>query len=108
MTVFPKSCAHPGCPAIVRSRYCVPHARLASRAFDQTRPPSSRRGYGGAWRIIRARVLREEPICWCGEPTTEVDHIVPLSAGGTDARENLRALCKRHHSARTRRDQVSR
>jgi 5-methylcytosine-specific restriction endonuclease McrA len=37
-------------------------------------------------------------------PATEVDHIVPLSRGGTDALENLQSLCAQCHEAKTRRD----
>jgi len=32
---------------------------------------------------------------------TEVDHIVPLRAGGTNDAENLQALCKSCHSRKT-------
>ncbi|AKX52025.1 hypothetical protein AKN92_11480 [Thiopseudomonas alkaliphila] len=57
------------------------------------------RGRGGrAWRKLREQIiLRDKQICQhCGllalEP--EVDHIVPLAAGGTDAPGNLQVLCK--------------
>lgn len=32
---------------------------------------------------------------------TEVDHIIPKSAGGTDAHFNLRAICAPCHAAKT-------
>jgi len=34
----------------------------------------------------------------------EVDHIVPLALGGSDAMSNLQALCPRCHKAKTRED----
>jgi 5-methylcytosine-specific restriction endonuclease McrA len=33
----------------------------------------------------------------CGAPATEVDHIRPVNAGGSDAPTNLRAVCRRHN-----------
>lgn len=57
------------------------------------------------WQSIRKRVLREEPVCaivGCEERASEVDHVVPLSAGGDAfARDNLRALCREHHQKRS-------
>ncbi|NBW09689.1 MAG: HNH endonuclease [Caulobacteraceae bacterium] len=47
-------------------------------------------------------ILREEPLCrHCGAAASQVDHIVPLSRGGTDARENLQPLCHSCHSKKT-------
>jgi 5-methylcytosine-specific restriction enzyme A len=34
----------------------------------------------------------------------ELDHIVPLHKGGTDARDNLVGLCMTHHAAKTAAD----
>ncbi|MEW6862414.1 HNH endonuclease signature motif containing protein [Trueperella pyogenes] len=36
-------------------------------------------------------------------PAAEVDHILPLDRGGTHDEENLQALCKPCHSAKTAR-----
>lgn len=48
---------------------------------------------------MRARVLSEQPLCAvCGAPATEVHHIVPVSQGGTNVRENLVALCHACHA----------
>ena len=54
----------------------------------------------------RALVLTEEPLCRpCrakGRVTVseEVDHIVPLEHGGTDARENLQGICGDCHKVK--------
>lgn len=47
-------------------------------------------------------VLREEPLCRkCGEPATEVDHVISRERGGEDTRDNLQGLCKPCHSQKT-------
>lgn len=48
-------------------------------------------------------MLAEEPVCPCGAPATEVDHIVPRERGGDDRRENLRGMCKPCNLARNNR-----
>lgn len=48
-------------------------------------------------RVVR-QILAEEPECRsCGEPSTEADHIVPWSEGGSDRRENGQGLCTPCH-----------
>ncbi len=64
------------------------------------------------WDAKRARQLRAEPLCrHCAAAVPprvtlagEVDHIVPLSRGGSDAPENLQSLCRECHALKTRRD----
>lgn len=104
-----RPCSTPGCAAVVRDgRYCPKHA-AQSRPPDE-RPSSNRRGYDARWRKIRAAVLREQPLCveclGAGVVTAanEVDHIVPLSQGGTNEWDNLQPLCKSCHSKKTRRE----
>ncbi|WP_267348693.1 HNH endonuclease signature motif containing protein [Sphingomonas sp. GM_Shp_2] len=73
------------------------------------RPPRQpdRRKRGRAGQRERAQVLAEEPLCRkCLErglevATDEVDHIVPLSEGGTDTRDNKQGLCKPCHDAKS-------
>jgi 5-methylcytosine-specific restriction endonuclease McrA len=45
----------------------------------------------------RGVVLREQPICTvCNrQPSTQVDHIIPLDAGGGHDPSNLRGICAR-------------
>jgi len=68
------------------------------------------RDYKDGWREYRERYLRAYPACCepgCDRPATEVDHIVAVKVA-PDRRldpTNCRPYCKRHHSARTARDQ---
>lgn len=65
---------------------------------------ASRRSDDTAWRTMRARVLREEPVCavaGCNRPSTTVDHIIPLSLGGPRVlRSNLQGMCASHNFAK--------
>lgn len=44
---------------------------------------------------VRREVLASGPCAFCGGPSAEVDHIVPISRGGRSGRENLQPTCKR-------------
>lgn len=45
---------------------------------------------------------RDRGICQlCGAPATEVDHVIPRDAGGSDEPANLRALCHDCHASET-------
>jgi 5-methylcytosine-specific restriction protein A len=54
---------------------------------------------------LRTQVLAEEFKCYLcpggGTPDDLVDHVVPLSAGGTDDRSNLRRICRACHNRKT-------
>jgi len=74
--------------------------------YEQRRPNAYRRGYGGRRREReRRQVLLESDYicCICGtlcQPKAEdrrlwphVDHIVPMSQGGSDTRDNKQCTC---------------
>lgn len=70
------------------------------------RPPRiGQKSYDSAWRKQRLALLREQPLCRiclaAGRTVAAavVDHIVPLSDGGTNTTANLQPLCKRCHDA---------
>jgi len=91
-------CSKPGCP---HRKPCPVHK--AQRSPD-TRPSAAARGYDQKWRRIRAAFLKKYSVCVvCGNQAMEVDHIMPLEAGGTNDWDNLQALCKRCHSQKTNR-----
>jgi 5-methylcytosine-specific restriction endonuclease McrA len=79
----------PGCNVrVTRGGRCPAHrepGRLSAR----------QRGYDGDWDAIARQVIAEEPICRrCGVNPSEVaGHILPLPVG-TNARPNLRGLCR--------------
>ena len=93
-------CATPKCPepATYRGR-CQKHARQREQ---QTH--SDRRIYKTKrWRILRRHRLTVDPLCPCGAIATEVDHRVPISAGGAPYDPaNTRSFCKSCHSKATR------
>lgn len=67
--------------------------------------PTRKRGRAGQQQ--RQRRLASHPLCEnCLEhglykPTEEIDHIVPLSQGGTDTDDNIQGLCRDCHATKT-------
>ena len=103
-------CAVNNCPELVPvgRRYCEKH--MGRQRED--RPGASGRGYGFKWQKASRRFLEEHPLCVrCMErgvytKAEVVDHIVP-HRGDMKLfwdRSNWRALCHRHHSEKTARE----
>lgn len=75
------------------------------QAWDARRPSRHKRGYGTTYDRLRRQVLAEETHCWlCGgfvpEGDKSVDHVVPLSKGGSEDRLNLRLAHKRCNTSK--------
>lgn len=101
-------CTDAACPELVPAggseAKCAAHARPKWQGRSQSglqRP--------GNWGSIRARVLRRDRrrCVMCGEPGNEVDHIVPVSRGGSWSMDNLQTLCSPHHRVKTRNERRS-
>jgi 5-methylcytosine-specific restriction enzyme A len=69
------------------------------------------------WEATRERVLRRDcGVCRCDEckatgalkPAHEVDHHIPLWKGGTEDDENLKAINRDCHKAKTAREAAER
>jgi len=96
---LPRSCAVPECPEVV-----VGTPRCPTHTVSNTKRTSSHA------RKVAHRMKVEQPWCtYCGSPATEgnpltIDHIIPLTRGGTNARENLTVACYRCN--RTKSDAV--
>jgi len=107
------ACSEPGCgKGSTQGGRCDEHRRSQQRYRSQQRVSPSRNGYGRAWAKISQTIRGEQPWCinydTCGNPSQEVDHILPKEDGGTDDRENLQGLCKPCHSRKTMREQNAR
>ena len=53
-----------------------------------------------SYRAYRRRVLAAKPPCsypGCATTADTLDHIIPVSLGGGNARGNLRPMCRRHN-----------
>ncbi len=108
-----KPCNAPGCGALVRgARYCEKHQHLSAAWATSKR--AERTGLSGRpWRRLRDQILRRDSyLCQCDEckrlgrllPANEVDHVIPLSQGGSDSPDNLRAINRDCHRAKTQRE----
>lgn len=69
------------------------------------------RGYGREWELTRDRILiRDRYLCQpCLKEgrtgaATQVDHVKPRAQGGSEADDNLQAICDRCHRAKTARE----
>ena len=98
-------CSYPGCPNLTDRRFCPEHEKQENARYEKyDRDPAVRRRYGRAWKRIRDSYAKAHPLCEeCLKqgkivPMDEVHHKLPLSEGGTHARDNLISLCKSCHS----------
>lgn len=105
-----RPCSHIGCPALTRDSYCPEHADDKKIEREANRkhigPRIKNPIYATAqWKRLRLMVIRRDPVCvaeGCRNFSAEVDHIIPLSKGGSAfALENLQALCKSCHTRKT-------
>jgi 5-methylcytosine-specific restriction enzyme A len=103
---LPVQCAEPGCPH--KAQRPGPRCKAHTQGGGWQ---GAGQAYGSAWPRLRAQVLREDPRCRLGLPgctvvSTQVDHILPRSAGGSDVRENLRGVCVSCHRRKTHEESV--
>ena len=72
------------------------------KVYKGSRPSASKRGYDSKWRKLSKELRRLQPWCsFCGlAADLTVDHILPLSMGGTNDITNLRVLCRSCNSGR--------
>jgi hypothetical protein len=72
------------------ARPCLGCGRLV-KSTSRCSACQLRRPRGRQWQAIRRRVFaRYGKVCHvCGEPATDMDHLIPIAAGGTDELSNL-------------------
>lgn len=110
-----RPCRSKGCSEVHRNSngYCETHK---SEAAAWVRKKEGIRALTGRpWRRLRDRILeRDKHLCQCEECKSEgritlaeeVDHIIPISQGGTDKESNLRAISKECHKKKTMRESL--
>lgn len=98
-----------------KHRLQTPEVKRVNYGAKDLREASSRRGYGAAWRRLKAKVFASIalnqgwPYALCeahlkrGErvKASDLDHKVTKARGGTDDPANLQALCHSCHSKKT-------
>lgn len=77
------------------------------KAWDK--PQDKRKLTGRPWRRLREQIMeRDGWMCQCDKckgmklVAHEVDHVIPVSAGGNDTPYNLRAMNRDCHKAKTK------
>lgn len=127
-----KQCTGPGCNAVIEKglRYCDYCKKRDNKRRDKReRDPESKKLYNSkVWRdVIRPGQLstpseafpNASPFCQCekscphhpkqnpcGRIANEVDHMIPMSFGGSDGRDgtNIQSLCHDCHTSKTRKE----
>ena len=100
-----RPCTHTGCSELSTTGKCDKHKHDGWNRHQAGRT-STERGYGTAWRKLRAKVMkRDNYLCQVCLPqmtkAKEVDHITNKAKGGTDDMDNLQAICIGCHRAKT-------
>lgn len=77
-----------------RRKWEVKHPEI--RALCQQNRMARERGSGGfTQKQLEARLSYFGYLCWlCGEQTREMDHVIPLAAGGKHVPANVRPCCR--------------
>ena len=78
--------------------------RIRRGQLRQAVPVDRSKPYNAEWKRFRLWYLRRHPRCVvCGKAANEIDHIEPMTKGGSKFDlDNLQAMCKRCHSRKTR------
>ena len=88
------------CGELSNKARCHKCSIRVARLREQARPTRSERGYDAEWRRLSKLLRSLQPFCSICKTTKDltVDHIVPLSAGGSTVISNLQVLCRKCNS----------
>lgn len=84
-----------------------PSIKMAPSRIARPAPAGTPRMRGSSWQKIRAEYFRAHPLCaecqrqGVTRAAQELDHVVPLWKGGSDAPSNYQGLCRDCHQAKT-------
>lgn len=100
-----------GCRRLIsRGSRCPDCTRKREAERRAARGTTAERGYNAAWQRLSTRQRREVPWCQlrypgCERVAVDVDHVIPLRAGGTSTRDNAASTCRPCHRIKTALDQ---
>jgi hypothetical protein len=87
-----------------RQRRWKDEHRTRVRAINRAARRRRRSRLAGGW-VAEVRtteefisVLRQDPCCYCGGPSSDIDHVVAVSRGGGHVWDNLTSSCRRCNS----------
>lgn len=88
------------CGKLSTNSRCDSCGYIYARLRERARPTRSQRGYDAEWRRLSKLLRQIQPYCSICKTTKDltVDHIVPLSRGGSTVESNLQVLCRRCNS----------
>ena len=100
-----RPCRYPGCPSLATpgEQYCPQHKTKTEQFYNKYQRPNDKNAYGRAWKRIRDRKIKENPLCeeclknGIYKAAEEVHHILPLADGGRSTQDNLMSLCRSCH-----------
>ncbi len=114
-------CSEPYCPNDAHPKgrgKCLAHRREYERERSRRCREKTKGVYKKKiWAMRRKQAFERDPFCaWrfedgarCQRLGEELDHIVPLDAGGDEySAENLQLLCAEHHRLKTARENSER
>lgn len=108
-------CSHPLCSVLVEGGTGGKCGKHRPQNGWQARPSSSDhlRPSSGRWAKLKAAVMqRDMYLCQSCQRNgidkqgSEVDHVVPLSEGGTNNLDNLQCICRSCHREKTREESI--
>ena len=112
----PRPCAHVSCDNLSTQTYCQIHAADARPwAVERRKTPGKLDYHTAAWQRKREWRLKRDhylcQVCLKKQPPIfsaayGVDHVIPVSEGGTDDEENLQAICRECHSLKTQKESM--
>lgn len=90
------------CGQLAYQTRCYKCSIMYARGRERSRPSRADRGYNAEWQRLSKTLRKMQPYCSICKTTKDltVDHIIPLSVGGSTVESNLQVLCRKCNSSK--------